>query len=69
VGTFSYSLVFATNSVVPALLAWFGVAAAVLYGFGNAMTIRNPDSRNVWNISGLAILVFEAILGGWLLFG
>ncbi|NNC76142.1 MAG: DUF4386 domain-containing protein [Acidimicrobiia bacterium] len=69
VGTFSYSLVFATNSVVPVLLAWFGVAAAVLYGFGNAMTIRNPDSRNVWNISGLAILVFEAILGGWLLFG
>ncbi|NNF68332.1 MAG: hypothetical protein HKN01_01060, partial [Acidimicrobiia bacterium] len=51
------------------LLAWFGVAAAVLYGFGNAMTIRNPDSRTVWNISGLAILVFEAILGGWLLFG
>jgi len=67
IGTFSYSLLFATEGVVPPLLAWFGVAAVILYGFGNGLTIRNSDSRAVWNIGGLCILVFEAILGGWLL--
>jgi hypothetical protein len=68
VGTFSYSLVFAIERVVPPLLAWFGVGAAVLYGVGNGLAIRNPDSRAVWNLGGLCILAFEAILGGWLLF-
>jgi len=68
VGTLSYALLFATEGVVPPLLAWFGVGAAILYGFGSGLTIRNPDSRAVWNIGGLCILVFEAILGGWLLF-
>lgn len=68
VGTLSYALLFATQGVVPALLAWFGVTAAVLYGFGTGSTIRSPDSRSVWSIGGLLILIFEAILGGWLLF-
>lgn len=68
VGTFAYSLLFAIESVVPPLLAWFGVATAILYGFGNGLTIRNPDSRAVLYIGGLGILIFEPILGGWLLF-
>ena len=68
VGTLSYSLLFAIQGVVPPLLAWFGVAAAVLYGFGSGLTIRNRDFRAVWNIGGLCILIFEAVLGGWLLF-
>lgn len=68
VGTLSYALLFVTEDVLPPLLAWFGVAAAVLYGFGTGLTIRRPDSRAVWSIGGLLILIFEAILGGWLLF-
>lgn len=68
VGTLSYALLFATEGVVPPLLAWFGVAAAVLYGSGTGLTIRSPDSRAVWSIGGLLILIFEAILGAWLLF-
>lgn len=68
VGTLSYALLFAIEGVVPPLLAWFGVSAAILYGFGSGLTIRNPDFRTVWNVGGLCILIFEAILGGWLLF-
>jgi hypothetical protein len=69
IGTFSYSLVFATEAVVPAPLAWFGVAAAILYGLGNALMLRNSESMGLWGAAGLGILVYETLLGGWLLFG
>ncbi len=68
VGTLSYAVLFATEGVVPPLLGWFGVAAALLYGVGDGLAIRRPDSTAVWSIGGLLILIFESILGGWLLF-
>jgi hypothetical protein len=68
VGTLSYALLFAIEGVVPPLLAWFGVAAAMLYGLGDGLAIRSPDSRALWSVGGLLILIFEAVLGGWLLF-
>jgi hypothetical protein len=68
-GTLAYAILFVTySSIVPAMLGWFGVVAAILYGLGNVMTMRNPAFRAVWNLAGLLILIFEVVLGGWLLF-
>lgn len=67
-GTLAYSIVFVTYGVVPVAIGWFGVAAAILYGLGNMITLLKPDFKVFWSLGGLLILIFEAILGGWLLF-
>jgi hypothetical protein len=68
IGTFSYSVLFVTYGVVPAIIGWFGIIASILYGLGNGIFRVKPDSIVLWNIGGLLILIFEIILGGWLLF-
>jgi len=69
IGTLAYSIVFATQTtVVPDLLGWFGIIASVIYGVGSGVNIFKPDSKAIWNVGGLSILVFELILGEWLLF-
>ena len=69
IGTFAYSILFATSSTgVPDLIGWFGIIASVIYGLGNGINIVKPNIKALWNIGGLLILIFELILGGWLLF-
>ena len=67
-GTLAYAILFVTNGLVPGVIGWLGVLAAVLYGFGNVMTRLKPGFRALWNLGGLLILIFEVVLGGWLLF-
>ncbi|MHA2365600.1 MAG: DUF4386 domain-containing protein [Candidatus Hodarchaeales archaeon] len=69
IGTLAYSVVFVTSDIIPAGIGWFGIIASILYGLGNGMMLRNPDSNeSLWNLGGLLILLFEIVLGGWLLF-
>jgi hypothetical protein len=68
IGTLSYSILFVTYGVVPAIIGWFGIIASILYGFGNGITLAKPGFKVLWNIGGLLILLFELALGGWLLF-
>ena len=69
IGTFAYSILFATSSTgVPDLIGWFGIIASVIYGLGNGINIVKPNIKALWNVGGLLILIFELILGGWLLF-
>jgi len=68
IGTFAYSILFVTYGVVPAIIGWFGIVASLLYGFGNAITHIKSNFKILWNIGGLLILLFEIVLGGWLLF-
>ncbi|MHA2270025.1 MAG: DUF4386 family protein [Promethearchaeota archaeon] len=56
IGTFAYSI------------GWFGIVASILYGFGNGIFRIKPNFKVLWNIGGLLILLFELVLGGWLLF-
>ena len=67
-GTLAYSILFVTYGVVPAVIGWLGIAAAILYGLGNVMTRLRPGLRALWNVGGLLILIFEVVLGGWLVF-
>ncbi|NVM37350.1 MAG: DUF4386 family protein, partial [Candidatus Lokiarchaeota archaeon] len=68
IGTLAYSILFVTYGVVPIFIGWFGIVASILYGFGNVLYRIKPKIRILWSIGGLLILLFEAILGGWLLF-
>jgi len=68
IGTLAYSILFVTYGVVPPIIGWFGIVATILYGFGNIIFHIKPNFKILWNIGGLLILVFEVVLGGWLLF-
>jgi uncharacterized membrane protein len=68
IGTFAYSTLFAIYGVVPAIIGWFGIIASILYGLGNYIRFLKSGSNLIWNIGGLLVLLFEIILGVWLLF-
>jgi len=67
IGTLAYSVLFAVYSVIPVYIGWFGIAASIIYGFGNGVARMKPDSKALWNLGGLLIWIFELVLGGWLL--
>jgi len=68
IGTLAYSILFVTYGVVPAIIGWFGIVASILYGFGNGIILVKPNFKVLWNFGGLLILLFEVVLGGWLLY-
>ncbi len=70
IGTLSYSILFATSEAVPvpAIIGWFGIVAGILYGFGNGIILVKPNKAMKIFRVGLLILIFEVVLGGWLLF-
>ena len=67
IGTLAYSVLFVTYSVVPPLIGWLGLVASLLYGLGNGIQLVKPTNNALWNIGGLLILLFEIVLGGWLI--
>jgi hypothetical protein len=67
IGTIAYSILFITYNVVPELIGWFGLVASVFYSVGNGIMLVKPNFKALWNIGGLLILLFEIVLGGWLL--
>lgn len=68
IGTWAYSILFIIYEVVPALIGWFGLVSSTLYGVANGIMLGKPNIKSLWNIGGLLILLFEIVLGGWLLF-
>ena len=67
VGTISYSILFVLYGAVPELIGWFGVVASIIYGFGSGIALAKPNFKTLWNVGALLILIFEIILGGFLL--
>ncbi len=68
IGTLAYSILFVTSGVVPEIIGWFGIVASILYGFGNGIILVKPNKAMQIFRVGLLILIFELVLGGWLLF-
>ena len=68
IGTLAYSVLFATSTGVPDIIGWFGIVAGSIYGFGSAIKLIKTDFKVLWSIGGLLILIFELVIGGWLLF-
>jgi len=68
IGTLAYSILFVTYGVVSVIIGWFGIVATVLYGLGNGIILVKPNYKVLLKVGGLLILLFEIVLGGWLLF-
>ena len=68
IGTLSYSILFIAYGVAPEIIGLLGIIASILYGFGSGIKLVKPNFKALWSLGGLLILIFEIVLGGWLLF-
>ena len=68
IGTIAYSILFVTYIVDLLWIGWFGLVASLLYGVGNGIFFVKPNFKALLKLGGLLILLFEIVLGGWLLF-
>jgi len=68
IGTLAFSIVLVTYGVVPQIIGWLGIVASILVGFGTATKLVKPNFRDFTAIGGLSAILFEVIIGGWLLF-
>lgn len=71
VGTLAFSIVLVTFGLVPLFIGWMGIVAGILIGFANGMNLAKPDIKAyevLSSISGLLAILFELLIGGWLLF-
>ena len=67
IGTLAYSIVLVTYGVSPSI-GWLGLVASILIGFGNGIKFVKPSFEVLSTIGGLVAIIFEVIIGGWLLF-
>ena len=67
IGTLAYSIVLVTYGVSP-IIGWLGIVASILIGFGNGIKFVKPSFEILSTIGGLLAIIFEVIIGGWLLF-
>jgi len=68
IGTLAYSIVLVTSEVVPQIIGWLGIVASILVGFGTGIKLVKPNFKDFTSIGGLSAILFEAIIGGLLLF-
>jgi len=67
IGTLAFSIVLVTYGVVPHIIGWLGIVASILVGFGTGIKLVKPKFK-FEVIGGLSAILFEVIIGGWLLF-
>ena len=68
IGTLAYSSLFVIYGVVPLIIGWFGIIASCIYGIGDIVFLKVSNSKIIWSLGGLLVLIFEITLGGWLIF-
>ena len=68
IGTLAYSSLFVIYGVVPLIIGWFGIISSSIYGIGDIIFLKESNSKIVWSLGGLLVLIFEIALGGWLIY-
>jgi len=71
IGTLAFSIVIVTYGLALPFIGWLGIVTSILIGFANGLKLIKPDVKayeTISSISGLLAILFEVIIGGWLLF-
>jgi len=68
IGTLACSTMFVIYGVVSEIIGWFGIVASILIGFGCGIGLVKSNFKVLGSFGGLLALLFEIVLGGWLLF-
>ncbi len=66
IGTMAYSYLFVTHGLVPLNIGRAGIICGFLWSASNGASLVTPSLLILTNVSGLAVLIFEVLLGGWL---
>jgi len=66
IGTLAFSILLVTYEVVPLFIGCLGIVASISIGFVDGIRLVKPNISIVWSFGGLVVLIFELILGGWL---
>jgi hypothetical protein len=67
IGTLAFSIILVTSEFAPQIIGWLGIISSILVGFGTAIKLVKPNFKGEI-IGGLSAILFEVIIGGWLLF-
>ena len=67
IGTLAFSIVLVTSEVVPQIIGWLGIVASILVSVGTGIKLVTPNFKGEI-IGALLAMLFEIIVGGWLLF-
>ncbi len=67
VGTLAFSIVLVISDFVPQIIGWIGIIASIIVGFGTGLKLIKPKVKYT-EIGALSAILFEIIIGGWLLF-
>lgn len=71
IGTLAFSIILVTFIAVPPVIGWIGIIASILVGFSNGIKLVKHNSKAyeaLSSIGGLSAILFEVIIGGWLIF-
>jgi hypothetical protein len=68
IGTLAYSIVIATSEVISQTIGWLGIITSILVGTSTGIKLVKLDFRDFTTIGGLSAILFEIVIGGWLLF-
>ena len=71
IGTLAFSILLVTYEVAPLFIGWIGIIATIPVGIGNVMKLVKPNIKIfelLSSIGGLLPIVFEVLIGVWLLF-
>ncbi|MFW9819330.1 MAG: DUF4386 domain-containing protein [Candidatus Thorarchaeota archaeon] len=70
IGTFAISIMLIILGGVALFFGWLGIVASMLIGFSNGIKLIKPKFKAyqlLSSIAGLLSIVFEILIGGWLL--
>jgi len=68
IGTMSFSIVLVISEIVPEIIGWLGVISSIFVGLTTGIRIAKPNSKDYTVIGGLLAILFEIIIGAWLLY-
>jgi hypothetical protein len=71
IGTLAFSIALITYGVAPLYIGWIGIVASISIGTFDVLKLLKPNSKiyeSISSIFGLVAIVFEVLIGGWLLF-
>ncbi len=68
IGTLAFSIVLVSYEVAPPFIGWLGIVASITVGFADGIEFVKHKKVFFEAIGGLVALLFEILLGVWLLF-
>ncbi|MHA2287935.1 MAG: DUF4386 family protein [Promethearchaeota archaeon] len=71
IGTLAFSILLVAYDLAPLYIGWIGIVSTIPVGIGNVMSLVKPKIKFfelLSSIGGILPIIFEVLIGGWLLF-